>query len=40
MFKDWNWTPRAYKIRDQIVIGSCLLAWFGTVMLFLIKATD
>jgi hypothetical protein len=38
--RNWNWTPRAYRLRDYLIAGACLLGWVGVVVLFLIKASN
>ena len=36
----WNWTPKAYRLRDRLVIGACLVAWVAIVAVMFIQATN
>jgi len=36
----WNWTPKAYRLRDNLIALACWLMLAGVIALFLIKATN
>jgi len=36
----WNWMPRAYRLRDNLIAGACWLMVAGVFVLFLLKATN
>ena len=36
----WNWTPKAYRLRDNFIGLACWLMTAGVLALFLVKATN
>jgi len=36
----WNWTPKAYRLKDSLIAWACSLMLAGVFALFLIKATN
>ena len=36
----WNWTPKAYRLRDNLIAGACLVMTTGIIVLMFIKGTN
>jgi hypothetical protein len=36
----WNWTPKAYRLRDSLIGWACSLMLAGVFLLFLIEASN
>jgi hypothetical protein len=37
---NWIWTPKAYRFRDNLIAGACLVMTTGIIVLMFIKGTD
>lgn len=40
MTRGWGWTAKAYRWRDNLIAGACLIGCAGVIALMFIMATN